>query len=199
MHWNSVVCKNGKPFLSPSIWAKTNKSTALFGPLASPRRYANLPGMFATLCLAKVSLSSQIFPPLAWQCSRVLVWKLAGIFSQLAACSKLQDCFGLEHFLSWKQKKEQYFFERLVGNNSEIGVPSLQQNRPALVKSLEPVPGLSFYLLEVLSWAGVPGRDTSTLVFPTVGCSSMLVATITLGTLWFGLASLGVKAGTVSG
>jgi hypothetical protein len=34
---------------------------ALFGPLASPRRYANFPGMFTTLCLAKVSPLSQTF------------------------------------------------------------------------------------------------------------------------------------------
>ncbi len=27
MQWNLVVCKKGKPFLSPNIWAKTNKST----------------------------------------------------------------------------------------------------------------------------------------------------------------------------
>jgi hypothetical protein len=51
--------------LSPSIWAKTNKVYALFGPLASPRRYANFPGMFVILCLPKVSALSQIFPPLA--------------------------------------------------------------------------------------------------------------------------------------
>ena len=41
-------------------------------------------------------------------------------------------------FWSWKQKKEQYFFKRLAGNNLAIGAPSFKQNRPAFVKSLEP-------------------------------------------------------------
>ncbi len=91
------------------------------------------------------------------------------------------------------------FFERSVGNNFMIGVLSLQRNRPAFVKSFEPAPGLSFCLLEVLLQAGVPGGDTSALVFSAAGHSLTLVAAIMHRTLLFGLASLKVKTGTVLG
>ena len=103
-------------------------------------------------------------------------------------------------FLSWKQKKEQYFLERSKGNNSSIGVPSLHRSRPAFVKSFEPAPTLSFGFLKCLSRAGVPGGGASDLVFLAVERTLALVpVTIMLGTLWFGLESLGVNAGTVSG
>ena len=94
----------------------------------------------------KVSVSSQIFPPLA-----ILVRSSTGILSHLPTCSKSQDCFGLEHFLSWEQTKEQYFLERSEGNKSPIGVPSLHRSRPAFVKSFKAAPALSFGFLECLS------------------------------------------------
>ena len=143
-------------------WGARNWVYALVGPFTSPRRYASFLGMSVTLCLAKVSALSQIFPPLAWQCSRILVWSSTGILSHLPTCSKSQDCFSLEHFLSWKQKKEQYFFERSEGSKSPTGVPSLHRSRPAFVKSFEPAPTLSFGFLECLSQAGVPGGDHPT-------------------------------------
>ncbi len=122
----------------------------LLGPFPSPRRYANLSGTVA-LCLAKVlALSHTLVPWVAWQCARILPWLLAGILSHFLICSKLHVCLGLVHFLSWKQKKEQYFFERLAGNNSKIGVPSLQRKRPALVKSFAPAAVLTFCFLLVL-------------------------------------------------
>jgi hypothetical protein len=113
---------NGFPFPKGPI----HGTYALLGPFPSPRRYANLSGTVA-LCLAKVSASSHTLVPwVAWQCARILLWSLAGILSHFPICSKSHVCLGLVHFLSWKQKKEQYFFERLEGNNSEIGVSSLQ-------------------------------------------------------------------------
>ena len=65
--------------------------------------------------------------------------------------------------MSWKEKKEHNFFSRSLGNNSAIGVPSLQRNKPAFVKSLEA--GLTFCFFPLRSRAGVPGGEASGLTF----------------------------------
>ncbi len=106
MQWNLAVCKNGKPLFVSKYMGQNKWVYTLFGPLASPRRYANFLGMCVTLCLAKESTSSQIFPPLAWQCSRILVWSVVGIFSHLPTCSKSQDCFGLGSIFCCESKRK---------------------------------------------------------------------------------------------
>jgi hypothetical protein len=169
---------------------------ALVGPFTSPRRYGNLLRTMA-LCLAKVSASSHTLVPwVAWQCARILLWSSAGILSHFPICLKLQNCLGLVHFLLWKQEKEQYFFERLAGNNSEIGVPSLHRKRPALVKSFALAAVLTFCFLLVLSRAGVLGGEVLDLIFPA---PLPAVAEIAFTAWYFGFASRGVKFGTESG
>ncbi len=117
------LCSLENGFLLPqgSIYS----TYALLGPFQSPRRYANLSGTVA-LFLAKVLASSHTLVTwVAWQCARILLWLLVGILSHFLMCSKLHNYLGLVYYLSWKQKKEQYFFERSAGNTSKIGVSSL--------------------------------------------------------------------------
>ena len=136
---------------------------ALLGPFESPRRQVNFSGTMI-LCFMKVSASNQtLLPRDAWQCSRIFDWSATGILSHFPMCSKSQAWFGFEHFLSWNEKKEHNFLLRSLGNNSAIGVPSLQRNRPALVKSL--VAGLTFCFFPTRSRAGVPGGEASGLTF----------------------------------
>ena len=114
------------------------------------------------LCFEKVWASSQIFLPwVTWQCSRILIWSVAVIFSHFPICSNLQTWEGLEHFLPWRQKKEQSFFSRFTGNNSENVVPSLQWKRPAFEKSCDPGAVLILCFLPVRLWAGVSGGEAS--------------------------------------
>ncbi len=66
----------------------------------------------------RVSASSQTFFPFpAWQCAKILSWSSGGIFSHILTCLNLQVWWILEHFLLWKQKKMQYFFNKFKGNN----------------------------------------------------------------------------------
>ncbi len=52
MQWNLAICKNGKPFLSSTIWAKTNKSTHSLG------LWNHLGGMQTS-----------------WECSQLYAWQ----------------------------------------------------------------------------------------------------------------------------
>ncbi len=187
MSYESKICKcNGQDFF------QSYEKTALMGPLESPKRWASLLGTMA-LCFAKVLASNQTFSPwVAWECSRILAWSSVGILSEFPTWSKLQAGLGLEHFLSWKQKKKQCFFVRLMENNFMIGVLSLQQKIPALVKSMAPATGLSFRFLMVRLQVGVPRVEVSGLFFKTI--ILLMAACRSLG-----FALQGVKFGMESG
>ena len=122
---------------------------------------------------------TKLFPWVAWQCLRIFVWSAAGILSHFPMCLKSQAWFGLEHFLSWNEKKEHNFFSRLLGNSSLIGVPSLQLNRPAFVKSFPA--GLTFCFFLVRSRVGVPGGEASGLTFRAAISAMGATAFIILG------------------
>ncbi len=89
---------------------------------------------------------------------------------------KFASLARLGTLLVMKAKKLQYFLIKSVGNRSDIGVPSLQKKRPALVKSFKPAPGLSFCFLACLSQAGVLGGDTSAIVVSAVETHSPIQA-----------------------
>jgi hypothetical protein len=107
-------------------------------------------------------------------------------------------------FVVETEKNTHNGLERSEGNKSNVGVPSVQWKRPALVKSFAPAVGFSFCFLVFMSLAGVPGGEASGLdlfemaraLFPMV---RMTLATFKLSSLYFGCASLGVNLGMVSG
>ena len=151
------------------------------------------------LCFEKVWASSQIFLPwVTWQCSRILIWSVAVIFSHFPICSNLQTWEGLEHFLPWRQKKEQSFFSRFTGNNSENVVPSLQWKRPAFEKSCDPGAVLILCFLPVRSRAGLPGGEASGFTLEVLG-TVLDTLTIVAACKSLGYESRGVKLGTELG
>jgi hypothetical protein len=110
---------------------------------------------------------------------------------------KVVNLIGLEAVLITETKKKQNSFMRLLGNNSLIGVPSLQQNNPTFVKSLDPVVGLNFCFLVVHSRAGSPGGKASGLTFKA---AILLVGATTFTTCRsLGFALRGVNVRTESG
>jgi hypothetical protein len=104
---------------------------------------------------------------------------------------KVASLMRLRALLVMKAKEGTVLLGETGWKQMGTGVPSLQWKRPALVKSKDPAPFLSFCFFEVLSRAGVPGGDTSALDFSTTVPTTLAVNVTAFAPFWMlGFASL---------